>query len=87
MQCLARITSGFFRSPSATTSTLISNPILERIGGTFDLFTRNIVRNHFPRPNETRRVRRHGFKTRISTPTGRRVLMNRILKGRHVISH
>ncbi|KAM3965562.1 mitochondrial ribosomal protein L34 [Aphomia sociella] len=48
---------------------------------------RNKVRCYFPRPNEVRRVRRHGWQTRISTPNGRRVIMRRLLKGRYVLSH
>ncbi|XP_076364701.1 mitochondrial ribosomal protein L34 isoform X2 [Tachypleus tridentatus] len=45
------------------------------------------VRNHFPRPSEYRRVKRHGYKTRLSTAAGRRIIMRRILKGRHVLTH
>ncbi|XP_045450432.1 39S ribosomal protein L34, mitochondrial [Melitaea cinxia] len=50
-------------------------------------FIRTKVRCYFPRPNEVKRVRRHGWKTRMSTPSGRRVIMRRFLKGRHVLSH
>ncbi|XP_019878036.1 uncharacterized protein LOC109605874 [Aethina tumida] len=56
-------------------------------GGLFSVFTRNIIRVHFPRPSENKRVKRHGYKKRMSTKEGRRVLMNRILKGRFVYSH
>ncbi|XP_045501012.1 39S ribosomal protein L34, mitochondrial [Colias croceus] len=48
---------------------------------------RTKVRCYFPRPNEVRRVRRHGWEQRLSTPTGRRVIMRRILKGRFVLTH
>ncbi|KAJ8714648.1 hypothetical protein PYW07_002873 [Mythimna separata] len=48
---------------------------------------RTKVRCYFPRPNEVRRVNRHGWKTRISTPNGRRIIMRRLLKGRFVLSH
>ncbi|XP_053612123.1 large ribosomal subunit protein bL34m [Plodia interpunctella] len=48
---------------------------------------RTKVRCYFPRPNEVRRVRRHGWKTRMSTPAGRRTIMRRLLKGRFVLSH
>ncbi|CAK1542242.1 unnamed protein product [Leptosia nina] len=48
---------------------------------------RTKVRCYFPRPNEVRRVRRHGWEFRMSSHNGRRTLMRRILKGRHVISH
>lgn len=41
----------------------------------------------FPRPNERRRIKRHGWIARMSTPGGRRVLMRRILKGKYVLSH
>ncbi|KZS17315.1 39S ribosomal protein L34 [Daphnia magna] len=45
------------------------------------------VRCHFPRPNEIKRIKRHGWKTRLSTTNGRKILMRRILKNRHVLSH
>ncbi|XP_074041883.1 large ribosomal subunit protein bL34m [Leptinotarsa decemlineata] len=56
-------------------------------GGLFNLSVRTIIRNHFPRPSERKRIKRHGWETRMKTASGRRVLMNRILKGRHVYSH
>lgn len=37
-------------------------------------------------PSKTRRQRRHGFLSRMSTPGGRRVLRDRRNKGRHQIS-
>ncbi|KAH8411065.1 hypothetical protein KR222_011273, partial [Zaprionus bogoriensis] len=45
------------------------------------------VRCHFPKPREVKRINVHGWEARMSTPEGRRVLMRRILKGRHCISH
>ncbi|KAL9915631.1 39S ribosomal protein L34, mitochondrial [Glossina fuscipes] len=45
------------------------------------------VRCHFPKPREVKRINVHGWDKRMSTPEGRRVLMRRILKGRHNISH
>ncbi|KAH8314506.1 hypothetical protein KR059_010964 [Drosophila kikkawai] len=45
------------------------------------------VRCHFPKPKEVKRINVHGWDTRMSTPEGRRVLMRRILKGRHDLSH
>ncbi|CAH0399412.1 unnamed protein product [Chilo suppressalis] len=55
---------------------------------TFNLSSiRTKVRCYFPRPNEVRRVRRHGWETRMSTHNGRKIIMRRILKGRYVLSH
>ncbi|XP_055642334.1 39S ribosomal protein L34, mitochondrial [Toxorhynchites rutilus septentrionalis] len=51
------------------------------------LSTRTVIRNQFPRARETKRVRVHGWWKRMSTPEGRRTLMRRILRGRHVLSH
>ncbi|XP_029050255.1 39S ribosomal protein L34, mitochondrial isoform X2 [Osmia bicornis bicornis] len=49
--------------------------------------SRTIMRYHFPRPNERRRIKRQGWHARMSTPGGRRILMRRILKGKYVLSH
>lgn len=45
------------------------------------------VRNHFPRPSEVKRVKRHGWKARMSSHNGRKIIMRRILKGRYVLTH
>jgi len=37
-------------------------------------------------PNKLRRRRRHGFRSRMQTPTGRKVLKNRRKKGRKVLA-
>lgn len=52
-----------------------------------NIFRISKTRCYFPRPSETKRVLNHGWAKRMSTPGGRRVIMNRILKGRHVLSH
>lgn len=49
--------------------------------------TRTKVRCHFPRPSEVKRIKRHGWLTRMSTRNGRRIIMNRILKGRWYYTH
>ncbi|XP_015601103.1 39S ribosomal protein L34, mitochondrial [Cephus cinctus] len=57
-------------------------------GGLWSLtFFRTRMRYHFPRPNEVRRIKRHGWQARMSTPSGRKILMRRILKGKFVLSH
>uniref|UniRef100_A0A023FDI6 Large ribosomal subunit protein bL34m n=1 Tax=Amblyomma cajennense TaxID=34607 RepID=A0A023FDI6_AMBCJ len=48
---------------------------------------RGIVRKLFPRPSEHKRIAKCGFKTRMSTKNGRKILFRRMLKGRHVLSH
>ncbi|KXJ80606.1 hypothetical protein RP20_CCG024273 [Aedes albopictus] len=58
------------------------------VGGAWStLSARTVIRNQFPRARETKRVRVHGWWKRLATPEGRRTLMRRILKGRHVLSH
>uniref|UniRef100_A0A1Q3FIC8 Large ribosomal subunit protein bL34m n=1 Tax=Culex tarsalis TaxID=7177 RepID=A0A1Q3FIC8_CULTA len=58
------------------------------VGGAWStLSARTVIRNQFPRARETKRVRVHGWWKRMATPEGRRLLMRRILKGRHSISH
>ncbi|XP_037039175.1 39S ribosomal protein L34, mitochondrial [Bradysia coprophila] len=56
-------------------------------GGAWNLQIRTNIRNHFPRAKEHKRVVTHGWNKLMSTPGGRKVLMRRILKGRHVLSH
>uniref|UniRef100_A0A182N4T6 Large ribosomal subunit protein bL34m n=1 Tax=Anopheles dirus TaxID=7168 RepID=A0A182N4T6_9DIPT len=57
-------------------------------GGAWGLLSaRTVIRNQFPRARETKRVRVHGWWKRLATLGGRRVLMRKILKGRHVLSH
>ncbi|XP_076635922.1 mitochondrial ribosomal protein L34 [Colletes latitarsis] len=48
---------------------------------------RTKMRYHFPRPNELRRIKRHGWDARMATLGGRKIIMRRILKGRHVLTH
>ncbi|XP_060823178.1 large ribosomal subunit protein bL34m [Bombus pascuorum] len=51
------------------------------------ILSRTKIRHHFPRPNERRRIKRHGWDARMSTLSGRKILMRRILKGKYVLSH
>lgn len=64
----------------------ISNQ-LQRNGAWGYIFVRTKVRCYFPRPSEVKRIKKHGMKARLSTAAGRRIIMRRILKGRHVLSH
>lgn len=48
---------------------------------------RTNIRNHFPRAKETKRITVHGWEKRMSTKNGRKIIMRRILKGKHVLSH
>lgn len=56
-------------------------------GGWATIFNRTNVRNNFPRAKETKRIRTHGWEKRLQSEGGRRIIMRRILKGRHVLSH
>lgn len=44
-------------------------------------------RYNFPKPSEYKRVTRFGWHARMSTPEGRKIIMRRILKGKHVLTH
>lgn len=61
--------------------------LLVPAGGVWGGTNGRTVRNHFPRPSEKKRIGRHGYKARLSTPGGRKILMRRILKGRHILTH
>lgn len=57
-------------------------------GGAWSLISvRTIIRNKFPRAKEGKRIKISGWDKRMSTPGGRRVILRRILKGRHVLTH
>lgn len=57
-------------------------------GGAWSLISvRTNIRNHFPKPRETKRVLVHGWHKRMSTKGGRLIIMRRILKGKMVLSH
>lgn len=47
---------------------------------------RTKVRYHLPNPTEVKRVRKQGFLKRTQTTNGRKLLMERILRGDKVIS-
>lgn len=57
-------------------------------GGSWSLISvRTNIRNHFPKPREYKRIMNHGFEKRMSTRGGRLIIMRRILKGKHILSH
>ncbi|XP_031621172.1 39S ribosomal protein L34, mitochondrial [Contarinia nasturtii] len=57
-------------------------------GGAWSLISvRTNIRNHFPKPRENKRLMLHGFHQRMKTRGGRLIIMRRILKGKHVLSH
>lgn len=56
-------------------------------GGSWNIISiRTNVRNHFPKPREVKRVK-HMYHEHIKTRGGRLILMRRILRGKHVLSH
>nr|CAD7587999.1 unnamed protein product [Timema genevievae] len=66
----------------------LTNNLLQVREGIWSLMpVRTKIRVYFPRPNERRRIKRHGWNARMSTPAGRKILMNRILKGKRILSH
>lgn len=73
----------------ACLSTFTATPAGAQAGGAWAplLSVRTNIRNHFPRAREGKRVKVYGWWKRMQTVAGRRVLMRRILKGRHVLSH
>jgi ribosomal protein L34 len=48
---------------------------------------RGNVRWFFEKPSEIKRIRKYGWNKRISTQNGKNIIMRRILKGRHILSH
>lgn len=47
---------------------------------------RTKVRYYLPYPTEVKRVRKQGFRTKVQTKAGRRILMTRLLRGEKVIA-
>lgn len=70
---------------SVSATPTLSNQLVN--GGCNVMSIRNKVRNYFPRPNEVMRIRKQGWKARMATLSGRKTIMRRILKGRHVLTH
>lgn len=68
-------------------SLAVENSVLSKPGGLFNIAVRYNIRNHFPRPSERKRIKRHGWNKRMSTQGGQRIIMRRILKGKHVLTH
>lgn len=67
---------------------VLGNAAQPVVGGAWSLISvRTNIRNHFPRPREVKRIMVHGFYKRMSTRGGRLIIMRRILKGKHVLSH
>ncbi|XP_065167559.1 large ribosomal subunit protein bL34m [Atheta coriaria] len=98
MSLLTRLVPGFLRSGSMamcapSTSVVPVMNITQSLTETVKSFAffgqsiRTVIRCHFPRPSERKRIKRHGYKKRMSTPEGRRILMRKILKGCFVLSH
>ena len=56
-------------------------------GGLYNVLVRYNIRDHFPRPSERKRIKRHGWNKRMSSHSGQRIIMRRILKGKHVLTH
>lgn len=62
-----------------------TNPM---VGGAWStLSVRTNIRDNFPRAKETKRITVHGWEKRMSTKNGRKIIMRRILKGKHVLAH
>ena len=77
-----------FLHKTATATVAATQMIFARQAHAFDRgILKTKMRCHFPKPREVKRIKVHGWDTRMSTPEGRRVLMRRILKGKHVLSH
>ncbi|XP_012527998.1 39S ribosomal protein L34, mitochondrial [Monomorium pharaonis] len=73
------------RASNQLLSTSVTTPVVWNPWGL--TFIRNRMRYHFPHPNETKRIKKHGWLARLSTPNGRKILQRRILKGKHVLAH
>ncbi|XP_011159187.1 39S ribosomal protein L34, mitochondrial isoform X1 [Solenopsis invicta] len=85
-----KLISGLFQSLPRASNQLSSTSVTVTpvIWSPWNLtFIRNRMRYHFPHPSETKRIKKHGWFARLATPSGRRILQRRILKGKHVLSH
>ncbi|XP_070163936.1 large ribosomal subunit protein bL34m [Polyergus mexicanus] len=88
---IGKLISGIYRSlPHVGASSQLSSAVSVTpvLWNSWSLtFVRNKIRYHFPHPNERMRIKKHGWFARMATPSGRKILQRRILKGRHVLSH
>ncbi|XP_012057740.1 PREDICTED: 39S ribosomal protein L34, mitochondrial [Atta cephalotes] len=83
-----KLISGIFQSLPQASNQLLSTVTATSVWSPWGLtFVRNRMRYHFPHPNERKRIKKHGWFARLSTPNGRKILQKRILKGKHVLSH
>ncbi|KAB7505936.1 39S ribosomal protein L34, mitochondrial [Armadillidium nasatum] len=69
---LNKIYESAYQKPSLTGSTAV------RAHGLY---------HRFQNPSEIKRIRKHGYKARLRTKAGREIIMRRILKGRHCLTH
>ncbi|RXG71891.1 50S ribosomal protein L34 [Armadillidium vulgare] len=74
-----------------TFGNLLRFPIKLNLGNIFRSSS-TAVRAHglfhrFQNPSELKRIRKHGYKARLRTKAGREIIMRRILKGRHCLTH
>lgn len=87
---IGKLISGIFQSlprigASSQVSSTVSVTPLWNPWGLIQI--RNRMRYHFRHPSERKRIKKHGWFTRMATPSGRKILQRRILKGKHVLSH
>ncbi|XP_018338692.1 PREDICTED: 39S ribosomal protein L34, mitochondrial [Trachymyrmex septentrionalis] len=83
-----KLISGIFQSLPRASNQLSSTATATSVWSPWGLtFVRNRMRYHFPHPSERKRIKKHGWFARLSTPNGRKILQRRILKGKHVLSH
>ncbi|RLU25295.1 hypothetical protein DMN91_003388 [Ooceraea biroi] len=85
---IGRVVSGILQSLPRATISSQPGSLTPALWNPWNLtFVRNIIKYNFPRASERKRIKTHGWLARMATPGGRKILMRRILKGKHVLSH
>jgi len=80
------ITRSFNALPASVASVAEASPATAVSPWNFQSLRTKGVRNYFPRPREVKRYKCHSWWYRLRTTNGKKLIMKRMLKGRHSLA-